>query len=200
MKKVINNYCESLGCNLNNAIINHISEYKFSNKKFIDNKHFNKFNSHQIIKNTVYEKKGVCIELNLTFAQYLKKMNYKYYFVKCFVPKNNYKFYNIWHLGIICIHGGRKFYIDVGSGRIFDSPILLPNYSNINLYYNSRLIYQIIDKPLNINEIKQNYMKFIKGELYFPTRHILYETIYDKNLKSYKNLNNYYLNCTKNSK
>lgn len=186
MNKLMQKYCKFLGNNLDEAIIKHISNFKFSNRDYLK-KPSSKISFQKIINNTINKKYGICIELNYIFTKYLEKNNHNYYYVKCLIPKNKYEFYNTWHLAIVIVQDNLKFFVDVGSGNYFDKPIQINNDNYVELYSDkNKLIYKIINKPVSQNEIKRNYVNYC-NIVELPIRKIKYNRIYDLDKKSYVN-------------
>lgn len=133
---------------LTRSIIVFISTYGFSNKNYF-NESFrqsiikNGFNQDAVISRVKSDKYGICMELNYTFCMYLKSKGYDAYLTTCRKPKclkkndsNNsndiFEYFDIEHVAIIVIIDNVKYFVDVGFGEYFVTPIELTDSVTVN--------------------------------------------------------------------
>nr|QZX43534.1 acetyl transferase [Mimivirus sp.] len=176
-----------------------ISKYAFSNKDYFTKNNLPDFQSDFIIRKTMTQKYGICMELNYTFHNILRQNGFDSRLIKCYKlnPKTN-EFYDIYHLAIIVEISNLKYFVDVGFGEYFVEPVLLldddktgdinvkyipeshDNYSIYDLTTNSVLILRIVDLAVDVQDINKNYCKFFSSEpCDFPLCRILFERIYN---------------------
>lgn len=171
--------------NLDTMIFNHITTFKFSNIDYF-NKDFDFNYPENIIDRIITKKYGICMDLNYALSLLLTKRNYKNYLVKCYKPGSRSESIGVFHLSIIVIMNNEKYFVDVGFGGDFvKSILLLGNIDEFFIKTNDELL-RIIDRPVNLKEMKENYTKVFKtkpGEMELTT--YVFERIYDPYLQKY---------------
>ncbi|AGF85652.1 hypothetical protein QJ854_gp130 [Moumouvirus goulette] len=181
-----------------------ISRYEFSNRDYFTKTNLKSFQHKIVLNNTFKKKYGICMELSYTFSHILKEHGFKNYLVKCYKPRSDARFYDIYHLAIIVELKNKKYFVDVGFGEHFTEPIELnsivktgkihidtiSNNSNLiiyDLYVDKEYILRIIDDPIeSIEDINENYLKFFGATPdRFPLCRVVYDRIYDYVLGKY---------------
>lgn len=193
---------------LNNFIMNHISNFEFSTYNYEFNKENMLQKSYNII-NILYDlmqlKKGVCIELNYLFYYFLLDMGFNVKLIKCLEP-NQHIYYDIFHLALEVIIKNNKYYVDVGFGAYFeeaylickDSYVLGKNIMEFQIIDNCKFKIFINNKELlyNVSEcqyedIKKNYILFYSSHKSdYPILNSLFERIYSIEKSKYIFTNN----------
>lgn len=189
---------------------NHIRLYQFSNKDFFNksnNKNDIKFIPQNIVDNVYAKRYGLCMELNYAFGSALNAAGFRNYFVKCWkVNHTKSELYGIYHLAIIVMINNLKYFIDVGFGEYFTTPILIPQNLHdsfmtgsikvartieytLDVYHQpeNKLIFKIIDlNDVTIEDINDNYINFFNAkDPDFPLCKYLFERIYNDKLNTY---------------
>jgi len=150
-----------------------ISTYGFSNKNYFNelfrrNSIKNGFKPDSVIQRIKSEKYGICMELNYTFCMYLKSRGYNAYLTTCRKPKslvkNKLEYFDIEHIAIIVIMDNIKYFVDVGFGEYFVTPISLINSTvanNIEVLIKDNVYY--LTKCNGSVELKHNENDRIKS-------------------------------------
>jgi hypothetical protein len=99
-------------------------------------------------------------------------------------------------LSIIVILNKDKYFVDVGYGEFFVKPLLLVDGFRNNIQVNSgkdeyflhinKLTLKILDKPVDLTEMTENYIKFLKsdpGDM--AINKTIFERIYNQSTSSY---------------
>lgn len=184
--------------NLEIMVLNHITTYKFSNIDYFNKEFDYSYYPKYVIQRLIETKYGICMDLNYAFSIFLTSRNFKNYLVRCIKPNSRSEQKGIFHLSIIVIINNNKYFVDVGYGEFFIKPILLSNglINNIHVHCDNdkyylhinKLTLKIIDNPVNLVEMKENYIKFLKSEPEdMAINKLLFERIYDKSLEQYVN-------------
>ncbi|BCS82811.1 putative acetyltransferase [Cotonvirus japonicus] len=185
---------------LRNIMTKFISEHAFSNQDYFTKNNLPNFQPNLVIRKTVTHKYGICMELNYTFNEILKKNNFNSRLVKCHKinPKTG-DFYNIYHLAIIVEIINEKYFIDVGYGEYFIEPVLLvdnnqtgnikvkhisethDNYAMYDLSVDTEFIFRVVDLEIDsILDIDENYCKFFTSKpCDFPLCRVLFERLFN---------------------
>lgn len=188
---------------LSNLFKTQISLYSLSNKNYFG-KNYNSrfFHENEICEKVEEDKCGIGFELNYILNKKLNRLGYYSYLVQCEEPIDSALHKN--HVGVICWDNGRQYYLDVGFGKYFVSPLVLPLEKNTGVFYltkksacNSSLeilyenaeikpLLKIYDKRLNILEVQKFYdlsFNVTKGDYCVHTK--LYNIKFDISTNSY---------------
>lgn len=181
---------------LNEYIMKHITNYKFSTYVYHTNRHceFNKINSINVV---LTKRQGVCYELNYIFSLFLQSQGYHVECIDMLQYDSNGNNYSMMHMALRVNINGKYYYVDVGNGAYFRSPIEWnSNHANDYIYMVNNTIY-VNKKPLmkykkSICSNKINsYLVKAHEALHNtkPEEHIicahLFESIYDANIGKY---------------
>lgn len=190
MKSVLKSDCQLTV--LKKTMMNHISNFKLSNSSYFEINKPLRFDHHATISKVMTERKGLCIELNYTYSRFLLQNGFgNMYFVNCQkLDLLGKRYYSLFHNGLVVGINNNKYYVDVGLGDYFIEPKLMDknNYVNNNFFVrdNNKEILKVIDKPITMDEINDNYVMFFDyKEKDFPFCNRLYERIFDTRIMKY---------------
>ncbi len=186
--------------NLETMILNHITYYMFSNVDYIgqikpsnwddfiiENNDDKQLFQTKMVEKLVKTRYGICLDLNYVFSVFLTSRGYENYLIKCWRGGSRSEIKGIFHLGIIVMLKGNKYFVDVGFGDYFTGPVLLQKNKH-NYLYVGKTILQIVDEPIDISELIENFTRlshiktgdFVLGDM-------LFERIYDIHTNQYIN-------------
>lgn len=153
--------------NLTTIMLNHITYYAFSNLYYLNKSEVDvSYFPTSVIDKINRDKYGICMDLNYAFSQFLTSRGYDNYLIKTFRSGSQMESRGIFHPSIIVILNDKKYFIDVGYGQTFTRPVLLDDVvENLDLNSNVKYMYfkkerlRLIDVPLDIKDITENYNK-----------------------------------------